>query len=57
MWNLMAVEMAALAEDKTTEDRVREGLLNWMRQVPSVVQNILPKPSGKMTSCLLNSLM
>jgi len=57
MWNQMAVEMGALAEDKTVEDRVREGLLKWMQQFPSVVQNIHPKSSGKMTSCFLNSLM
>lgn len=57
MWNQMSEEMAILAEDKTQEDRVREELLNWMRQVPSVVQNILPKSSGKMTLRLLNFCM
>lgn len=44
MWNQMVVETSALIEDSTIEDCVREGLLKWIHQFPSVVQNILPKP-------------
>lgn len=55
MWNQMAEEMTALSEDKTLDNLVREGLLNWMRQVPHVVQDINLKPSGKMTSYFLTS--
>ncbi|KAG0591735.1 hypothetical protein KC19_1G197600 [Ceratodon purpureus] len=45
MWDQITEEMAALAEDKSQEKLVREKLLNWMGQVPSVLQDILPKPS------------
>lgn len=46
MWDQMTEKMAALAEDQSQEDLVREELLNWMSQVPPVLQDILPKSSG-----------
>lgn len=45
MWDQMTQEMAALAEDKNQEEVVREELFTWMGQVPSVLQDVLPKLS------------
>lgn len=43
MWSKISEEMAALAEDRSEEDVVREELMSWMGQVPSVLQDIVPK--------------
>ena len=51
MWDQITEEMTTLAQDKTQEAVVREELLNWMGQVPNVLQDIFPKLSGKIISC------
>lgn len=55
MWDQMTQEMAALAEDKNQEEVVREELFTWMGQVPSVLQDVLPKLSGISKSLFLSS--
>lgn len=42
MWNKISEEMTALAEERSDED-VREELMSWMGQVPTVLQDIIPK--------------
>ena len=42
MWNKISEEMTALAEDRSEED-IREELMSWMDQVPTVLQDIIPK--------------
>lgn len=42
MWNKISEEMAALAEERSEEDAVREELMSWMGQVPTVLQDIIP---------------
>ncbi|KAG0578148.1 hypothetical protein KC19_4G001600 [Ceratodon purpureus] len=44
MWNKISEEMAALAEERSEEDAVREELMSWMGQVPTVLQDIIPRP-------------
>lgn len=43
MWSKISEEMAALAEERSEEDVVREELMSWMGQVPSVLQDMIPK--------------
>jgi len=43
MWSKISEEMAAFAEEKSEEGVVREELMSWMGQVPSVLQDIIPK--------------
>lgn len=50
MWDQLTKEMAALAEDNTEKDFVQLEILNWMGQVPSVLQDVVPKQSGKFTT-------
>ncbi|XP_024383205.1 uncharacterized protein [Physcomitrium patens] len=45
MWDQLTKEMAALAEDNTEKDFVQLEILNWMGQVPSVLQDVVPKQS------------
>lgn len=56
MWDEMREEMAALVDDKTQKELGREELLNWMGQVPSVLQDILPKPSGTLPRVFFKSI-
>lgn len=45
MWNQISEEMTALAGERSQEDLVREELMSWMEQVPTVLQDIIPKNS------------
>lgn len=43
MWSKISEEMASLAEERSEEDVVREELMSWMGQVPSVLKDVIPK--------------
>ncbi|XP_024366386.1 uncharacterized protein [Physcomitrium patens] len=43
LWNGISEGIAALAEEKSNEDVEREEIMSWMGQVPTVLQDIIPK--------------
>lgn len=43
MWSKISEEMTALAEERGDEVVVREEIMSWMDQVPTVLQDIISK--------------
>lgn len=45
MWTQICADMSALAGDGSQEALAQEQLMNWMDQVPAVLQNRVPQKS------------